>query len=67
MNARPSSVTGTNDSACSTIAAPTAVGVGDAEERPTAMRYIAWNPPTCPGVGTATPTTRSVITRNEPR
>ena len=33
MNTRPSSVTGTNETACSTIAAPTAVVVRRAEER----------------------------------
>ena len=30
------------------------------------MRNASWNPPTAPGVGTATPTTSNATMRNEP-
>ena len=66
MNTSPSSVTGTNDTPCSTIAAPMARSSGTPKKDWTAIWYAAWNPPTAPGVGIATPTTRIVITRNEP-
>ena len=32
-----------------------------------AIWYARWNPPTAPGVGTATPTVSRVVTRNEAR
>jgi hypothetical protein len=46
MNTRPSSVTGRNEMACSTIAAPTAVGSGTPKNVVTAILYAVWNPPT---------------------
>ena len=41
MNTSPSSVTGTNDIACSTIAAPTAVVSGTPKNVTTAILYAA--------------------------
>ena len=65
MNTSPSSVTGTNETACSTIAAPPRdrrrrEELGHRELVGGMKRADA------PGVGAATPTTSIVITRNEP-
>ena len=65
MNTIPSSVTGTNEIACSTSAAAAARSVSTPKNVVTANMYAAWNPPIAPGVGAATPTTRIVMTRNE--
>ena len=65
MKITPRIVTGTNEIACSTKAAPTARSGGAAKNVATANSYAAWKPPIAPGVGTATPTTSTAITRNE--
>ena len=59
-------VTGTNEIACSTIAAPTARSLATPKNAVAPIRYASWKPPTAPGVGTATPTTSSAIIRNDP-
>jgi len=67
MNSRPSNATGTFEIAWSTMAPATAASFGTPKKAITAILYISWKPPTWPGVGIATPTTSSVVTRNEPR
>ena len=52
-------VTGTNEIACSTIAAPTARSFAAPKKAVAPIRNASWKPPTPPGVGTATPTTSS--------
>src|SRR5260221_13682724 len=62
----PRSSAGPIEKMCSTIAAPTAAASGAPKNAVAPYRNAAWKPPTAPGVGTATPSTSSAISTNDP-
>src|SRR5436190_3716007 len=65
-NTRPRNTDGPIENRCRTIAAP-AAALSGAPKKAVAPKWNAtWNPPTAPGVGTATPRTSSARSKNDP-
>ena len=66
MNKSPARITGPKDKACTTMAAATALALAAPKNDVMPNRYASWKLPTPPGVGTATPITRSDWIKKEP-